>query len=118
MSIKQKADAFMAFYEAREEAAKKVKGIALEAQEIMSVLLIETSIGEKINVVDTLNIDLYYEHILHSKFSVEKMPLFIGDMEEDGTEEEFAFVSQRLNDLMETAKSNFEKIKHIISKIA
>ena len=117
MNDKQRAEAFKAFKEAHKDAEAKVCAITNEAIDTMSNLY-DTKRKEevKINVVDALNLDLYYEHVFHSRFSVEKMPFFIGDMEEDGTEEEFAFVSQRLNDLMETAKSNFEKIKHLVSK--
>lgn len=117
MTQKERVEAFKAFKEANEEAETKTRAIFDEAREIIYNLYDKKRKGEvKINVVDSLNIDLYYEHILHAKISVEKIPLFIGDMEEDGTEEEFAFVSQRLNDLMETAKSNFEKVKHLVSK--
>lgn len=119
MNNKQRVEAFKAFKEAHKEAETKVCAIVDEAREIISNLYDKKRKGEvRINVVDALNIDFYYEQILHTKYSVSKMLLHIGDMEENGTEEEFAFVFQRLNDLMETAKSNFEKIKHIISKIA
>lgn len=117
MNDEQRVEAFKAFKEAHKEAETKVCAIADEAREIISNLYDKKRKGEvRINVVDALNIDLYYEHVLHSRFSVEKMPPLIGDMEEDGTEEEFAFVFQRLNDLMETAKSNLEKVKHLVSK--
>lgn len=117
MNDKQRVEAFKAFKEAHKEAGTKACAIVDEAREIISNLYDKKRKGEvKINIVDALNIDLYYEPIIGTKYSVAKMPLLIGDMEEDGTEEEFAFVSQRLNDLMETAKSNFEKIKHLVSK--
>ena len=117
MNDKQRAETFKAFKEAEEDAKKEVGKIAEEAQEIISNLYDEKRKGEvKINAADTFYINFYYEHVLHSKYSVEKRPLFIGDMEEDGTEEEFVFVFQRLNDLKERAKSNFEKVKHLVSK--
>ena len=117
MNDKQRVEAFKAFKEAHKDAEIKAYAIVDEAFEIASNLYDKKRKGEvKINVVDVLNLDLYYEHVLRSKYSVANMPLYIGDMEEDGTEEEFAFVFQRLNDLMETAKSNFEKVKHLVSK--
>jgi hypothetical protein len=117
MTQQERAETFKAFKEAEEDAKKEVGKIAEEAQEIISNLYDKKRKGEvKINVADTFYIDSYHEHVLHSKYSVEKRPLFIGDMEEDGTEEEFGFVFQRLNDLKERAKSNFEKIKHLVSK--
>lgn len=117
MTQEERVEAFKAFKKAHKEAETKAYAIFDEAREIISNLYDKKRKGEvKINVVDALNIDSYYEHILHAELSVGKIPLFIGDMEEDGTEEEFAFVSQRLNDLMETAKSNFEKVKHLVSK--
>lgn len=119
MTQEERVEAFKAFKKSNEDAKKKVQKIVDEVLGIMDNLYYKQKAGKaKVNVVDNLNIDLYYEHILHSKYSVAKMLLYIGDMEEDGTEEEFGFVYQRLNDLLETAKSNFEKIKHIISKIA
>ena len=119
MTQLERIKAFEAFDKAHKEAKKKARAIIGEVQGITFNLRDKQRKGEvKINVVDALNIDFYYEQILHTKYSVSKMLLHIGDMEENGTEEEFAFVFQRLNDLMETAKSNFEKIKHIISKIA
>lgn len=117
MSIKQKADAFTAFYEAREEAAKKVKEIALEAQEIMSVLLIEKNIGEKINVVDTLNVDLYYTQILIAQYHLGGFLRLLRDRWEIITDEEYSFLFQRMNNLVEDVKSNFEKIKYLTSKL-
>lgn len=117
MNDKQRAKAFEVFKRANEDTTGKMYKIIDEAQDIISKLYKKRRKGVvKINVVDALNIDFYYEPIIGTKYSVANMPLYIGDMEENGTEEEFAFVSQRLNDLMETAKSNFEKIKHIVSK--
>lgn len=118
MTQQERKQAARALSEAYEEAEIKTVAIIDKAQGIISNLYGKKNKGEvKINVVDALNIDFYYERILHAKYSVAKMPLYIGDMEEDGTEEEFAFVFQRLNDLMETAKSNFEKIKSLTSKL-
>lgn len=117
MNDKQRAKAFEVFKRANEDTTGKMYKIIDEAREIISNLYDKKRKGEvKINIVDALNIDLYYEPIICTKYSVAKMPLHIGDMEEDGTEEEFAFVFQRLNDLMETAKSNLEKVKHLVSK--
>lgn len=117
MNDKQRAKAFEVFKRANEEAKKKARAIIGEVQGITFNLRDKQRKGEvKINVVDVLNIDFYYEAILHAEHNILKMYLLLGGIKKDGTEEEFSFVFQRLNDLMETAKSNFEKIKHIISK--
>lgn len=117
MNTKQRAESFKAFKKANEDTTGKMYKIIDEAQDIISKLYKKRRKGVvKINVVDALNIDFHYEQILHTKYSVSKMPLYTIDMEKDGTEEEFSFVFQRLNDLMETAKSSFEKIKHLNSK--
>lgn len=114
MNTKQRVEAFK---EAQEEAEKKARAIVEEAQDTISNLYAKKgNRGVKINVVDALNIDLYYELFICAKYNIVKTYLFIKDIKESGTEEEFGFAFQRLNDLMETAKSNLEKIKHIISK--
>lgn len=117
MNDKQRAKAFEVFKRANEDTTGKMYKIIDEAQDIISKLYKKRRKGVvKINVVDALNIDFYYEQILHAEHNILKMYLLLGGIKKDGTEEEFAFVFQRLNDLMETAKSNFEKIKHLISK--
>ena len=117
MKQQERVKAFEAFDKAHKEAKKKARAIIGEVQGITFNLRDKQRKGEvKINVVDVLNIDFYYEAILHAEHNILKMYLLLGGIKKDGTEEEFSFVSQRLNDLMETAKSNFEKIKHIISK--
>lgn len=117
MTKQERVEAFKAFKEANEDAKEKVWNIVEEALEIISNLYGKKNKGEvKINVVDALNIDFYYERILHAKYSVAKMPLYTVDMEKDGTEEEFGFAFQRLNDLMEGAKFYFGEVKHIISQ--
>lgn len=116
MNNKQRVEAFKAFKEANEDAKKEVQKIVDEAFEIASNLYKKEKGEAKINVVDALNLDFYYEPIICAKYCISNISFYIGDMEENGTEEEFAFVFQRLNDLMETAKSNFEKVKHLVSK--
>ena len=86
MNIRKEATTYLDFTKIQGEVEKKVVEIVLEAQEFEAVALMD----ENINVVDTLNIDLYYEQILTAK--------------------------QRMNDMVEDAKSNLEKIKSIISK--
>lgn len=117
MNDKQRVEAFEAFDKAHKEAKKKARAIIGEVQGITFNLRDKQRKGEvKINVVDVLNIDFYYEAILHTEHNILKMYLLLGGIKKDGTEEEFAFVFQRLNDLMETAKSNLEKVKHLVSK--
>ena len=117
MNAKQKAEAFKAFKKAHEEAEKKVREITLEAQEFISVLLTVENIGEKINVVDTLNTDLYYEQILMEKYHLVEILRLLRSRWGIITEEEYSFVFQRMNDLVEDAKYNLEKIIHLISKL-
>lgn len=118
MTQQERKQAARDLSEAYEEAEIKTVAIIDKAQGTRSKLYDKKRKGEvKINVVDALNLDLYYEQILRAKYCISNMPHFAGGMAEDGTEEEFAFVFQRLNDLMETAKSNFEKIKYLTSKL-
>ncbi len=117
MKQQERIKAFEAFDKAHKEAKKKARAIIGEVQGITFNLRDKQRKGEvKINVVDALNLDFYYEPIICAKYCISNISFYIGDMEENGTEEEFAFVFQRLNDLMETAKSNFEKVKHLVSK--
>lgn len=111
--IKASAELGKAF----EAAVEKALAITEKAQEHIQFLYhAKREEGKEINVVDAFNIDYYYEQIICVKYHIEKIPLFLVDINKNGTEEEFAFVFQRLNDLMETAKSNFEKVKHLVSK--
>lgn len=113
--IKASAELGKAF----EAAVEKALAITEKAQEHIQFLYhAKREEGKEINVVDAFNIDYYYEQIICVKCHIEKTPLFLVDINKNGTEEEFAFAFQRFNDLVEETKSNFEKIKHIISKIA
>lgn len=111
--IKASAELGKAF----EAAAEKALAITEKAQEhIQELYHAKREEGKEINVVDAFNIDYYYEQIICVKCHIEKIPLFLVDINKNGTEEEFAFVLQRMNDMVEDAKSNLEKIKSIISK--
>ena len=112
MNIRKEKDTYLDFMKIQEEAERKVGEIVLEAQEFESVVLID----ENINVVDTLNVDLYYEQILVTKHHLEEIDQLLRDRWGIITEEEYSFVLQRMNDMVEDAKSNLEKIKHLMSK--
>ena len=112
MNIRKEATTYLDFTKIQGEVEKKVVEIVLEAQEFEAVALMD----ENINVVDTLNVDLYYEQILVAKHHLAEIDQLLRDRWEIITEEEYSFVLQRMNDMVEDAKSNLEKIKSIISK--
>lgn len=112
MNIRKEKGTYLDFMKIQEEVERKVVEIVLEAQEFESVVLID----ENINVVDTLNVDLYYEQILVAKHHLAEIDQLLRDRWEIITEEEYSFVLQRMNDMVEDAKSNLEKIKHLVSK--
>lgn len=112
MNIRKEATTYLDFTKIQGEVEKKVVEIVLEAQEFEAVALMD----ENINVVDTLNIDLYYEQILTAKHHLAEIDQLLRDRWGIITEEEYSFVLQRMNDMVEDAKSNLEKIKSIISK--
>lgn len=111
--IKASAELGKAF----EAAVEKALAITEKAQEHIQFLYhAKREEGKEINVVDAFNIDYYYEQIICVKCHIEKTPLFLVDINKNGTEEEFGFAFQRLNDLMEGAKFYFGEVKHIISQ--
>lgn len=117
MKQKERVEAFKAFKEAHEEARVKIREIASEAQSIVAGLYkAEAEKEPKVNIVDALNIDLYYEQILITEYHLGRILKLVGNVTKNITEDEYSFAFQRMNDLRETAKGNLEKIKYLMSK--
>lgn len=110
-------EAFKALKKAHEEASVKISEIISEAYNLVArQYQAEAEDETKVNIVDSLNIDLYYEQILVIEFHLRRILKLVGYVTKNITEDEYSFAFQRMNDLMEKAKSNFEKIKYLTSK--
>lgn len=111
---------YMAFFETNKvlkESLAKVRVIAIEAQELVIGMRKAVDESEEIiNIVDALNINLYYEHILSAKFHLEDVSRLLTPLMKHGKEEDFSFASEHIKTLTIGAKLHSDKIKELISK--
>lgn len=95
-----------------------MREIAIEAQELAIGLRKSVDASEEIiNIVDALNINLYYEHILSVKFHLEDVSRFLKPLVKHGKEEDFSFASEYIKALTMVARLRRDKIKELISKL-
>lgn len=112
---------YMAFFgtnKVLQESLAQVRDIAIEAQELAIGLRKAVDENEeRINIVDALNINLYYEHILSAKFHLEDVSRLLKPLMKHGKEEDFSFASEHIKALMIEAKLHSDKIKELTSKL-
>ena len=118
MTQKETAKAFFETNKVLQESLAKVREIAIEAQELAIGLRKSVDASEEIiNIVDALNISLYYEHILSVKFHLEDVSRFLKPLVKHGKEEDFSFASEHIKALTMVARLRRDKIKELISKL-
>lgn len=112
---------YMAFFgtnKVLQDSLAQVRDIAIEAQELAIGLRKSVDASEeRINIVDALNIDLYYEYILSTRFHLENVSRILKSLAKHGKEEDFSFASEHIKALIIEAGLRRDKIKELISKL-
>lgn len=112
---------YMAFFgtnKVLKESLAKVREIVIEAHELATGLRKSVDASEeRINIVDALNIDLYYEYILSTRFHLENVSRILKSLVKHGKEEDFSFASEHIKALTIEAGLRRDKIKELISKL-
>ena len=123
-SIMKQKETAKAFFETNKvlkeskESLAKVREIVIEAHELAIGLRKSVDEGEeRINIVDALNIDLYYEYILSTRFHLENVSRILKSLVKNGKEEDFSFASEHIKALTIEAGLRRDKIKELISKL-